>query len=153
MVQPPSITNDDPLISCAEFEHKKTVISPISSGVINLPLGCFSLINNVFASSTVIFNSFALRSICFCTNGVNTQPGHIEFIVILVVAYSNAVTLVNPKTPCFAATYADLLIDPTNPCTLAILIIRPQLFDSIYGNTNRVVWNTELRFIAIIVFH
>ena len=46
----------------------------------------------------------ALASTCFCTRGVSTQPGQIALQVTPVVAFSRAVTLVKPTTPCLEAT-------------------------------------------------
>jgi len=42
--------------------------------------------------------------ICRSTSAVRTQPGQIALAVMPVPAFSSAVTLVNPTTPCLAAT-------------------------------------------------
>ena len=88
-------------------------------------------------------------SICFCTSGVSTQPGQIAFTVTPVVAVSNATDLVRPTSPCLAATYADFCADATRPCAEAILTTRPQLRARMPGIANRMVWNADVRLIAI----
>jgi hypothetical protein len=45
-----------------------------------------------------------------------------------VVAVSSATTLVSPRMPCLAATYAALWADATRPCVDAVLTMRPQFF-------------------------
>src|SRR6185436_9007133 len=79
-VQPPSTGKAAPRISAAASEHRNTVNAPICSGVAKASDGCFS------------------------TSGVSTKPGQIALQVIPVVAVSSATTLVNPITPCLAAT-------------------------------------------------
>ncbi|MNF08880.1 hypothetical protein D3C80_2094070 [compost metagenome] len=58
--------------------------------------------------------------------------------VTLLVAVSRPTTLVRPITPCLAATYAALPVEPTKPCTEAILTIRPQLRARMPGKARRV---------------
>jgi hypothetical protein len=55
-----------------------------------------------------------------------TQPGQIALQVMPVVAVSSARPLVKLTTPCLDATYADLSTEATNPCTDAMLMIRPR---------------------------
>ena len=57
-----------------------------------------------------------------------------------VVTVSSAT--VKPTTPCLDATYADLSTDSTNPCTDAMLMIRPQSRASICGSAARLIKNT-----------
>ncbi|MOA57046.1 hypothetical protein D3C78_1811470 [compost metagenome] len=59
--------------------------------------------------------------------------------VTLLVAVSRPTTLVKPITPCLAATYAALPVEPTWPCTEAILMIRPQPLARIPGKLRRVL--------------
>ena len=42
--------------------------------------------------------------LCFCTNGVSTQPGQMALQVMPSFAVSIATTLVRPTKPCLAAT-------------------------------------------------
>ena len=85
-------------------EQKNTASAPSSSGVVNCRDGSFSRSRFFCASSTLMLPSCARASICFCTSGVSTQPGQIALQVTPVVAFSSAVTLVRPITPCLAAT-------------------------------------------------
>ena len=124
-VHPPSHVYCAPVTCLAKSEHKYVAIPPMSYGTLNWPDGCFSETNFLVACSLVIFSLFSMISICFWINGVNTHPGHMTLHVIPEPAVSKATALVNPTSPCLAATYADLLTEATNPCTLAILMILP----------------------------
>ena len=67
-----------------------------------------------------------------------------------MVAFSSAVTLVRPTTPCLAATYADFSAEATKPCTEATLMMRPQLAACMAGRAQRVVWKALERLMAMI---
>lgn len=58
----------------------------MSPGKLKSPDGCFYSINNFLASSNETLFASLFIYICFCINGVNTKPGHIELHVIPVFA-------------------------------------------------------------------
>jgi hypothetical protein len=147
--RPPSTGNATPLSCAAASEQRNAVSAPSSSWVVNPREGCFSPSSFTLASSGSSLSRAARASISFCTSGVSTQPGQIALQVTPVVAVSSATPLVKPTTPCLDATYADLSTEATNPCTDAMLMIRPQSRASICGSTARVVKNTAVRLFAI----
>lgn len=89
------------------------------------PDECFPSTKALRASSPVIPFCWALPAICCRTSGVSVNPGQIALHIIFVRAYSRAIPLVKPTTPCLAATYATLSTDPTKPCVDAMFIIHP----------------------------
>src|SRR4029079_4656250 len=99
-IQPPSIEWATPEMVAAASPHRNTVSAPIDSGVVNWCIGCFSESSAIFACSTVWPFALARASICFCTNGVSTQPGQIALQVMPSFAASMATTLVRPISPC-----------------------------------------------------
>lgn len=102
--QPPSTFRAMPCMFDAVGVHRKAARSPSCSGVVNCSEGCFSASSWRFASSSDTPFAAARASTCFCTSGVSTQPGQMALQVTPVVAFSSAVTLVSPTTPCLAAT-------------------------------------------------
>ena len=132
-VHPSSMVNAAPLTCLAFSLTKKHANSPISSGLLNFPDGCFSSTSFFEACSIVILSLLEMISICFSISGVNTHPGHMAFDVIPCLAYYRAVAFVNPIIPCFADTYADLFIDATNPWTDETLMILPHELFNICG--------------------
>jgi len=55
--QPPSIVIGEPVIVSAASEHKKTLIAPTDSGVVNLSIGCFSRNNFSVSIARSVENS------------------------------------------------------------------------------------------------
>ena len=103
-VHPPSTGSATPLSCAASSEQRNTASAPSCSGVVDSSQGCFSPSSLIFASSCDNFSLAARASICFCTSGVSTQPGHIALQVTPAVAVSSATALVRPTTPCLEAT-------------------------------------------------
>lgn len=97
---PPSTLMDVPRTWSAALEHRKTATAPICSGRAKSSDGRFSASNLAFASLLEIPSRAAASSICFCTIGVNTQPGQIALHVIGERAVSSATTFVRPRSPC-----------------------------------------------------
>eukprot|EP00966_Prymnesium_polylepis_P128354 2968571-Prymnesium_polylepis.2 len=119
------------------------------SGRVALPLGCFSATSARVSSSIDLPLAAARASICRCTSGVSTHPGHTAFAVTPLPAVSSAVAFVRPTSPCLLATYAHLLTLATRPCELAMLTTRPKPRSTIAGRHAFVVWNAALRLSAM----
>lgn len=75
-------------------------------------------------------------------SGVNTHPGHIALQVTLIFAFSKATAFVNPTTPCFDATYADLYIGRDGLILIASLIRYPDI-DLLFGASNYSMLNKK----------